>query len=287
MNRTFSITGAVQFGWDKLIKNILPFLVMYGIMMGVSGVISVADMIAGFVCIVPALAVPGIVLRIIINLISFAASMLMAAGMIKVTIKVYNNEKFEIIDCVKEMYLNYKLLPNLILASLVYIAFSLILALLFLVLLSATMLAPYFTTDTASWFGLKTMFAALPGDIGLIVALVGTGLLYLCVNVFIGARIAFYTYFILDKNAGPLDCYKKSFELTTDNFWRIIGFWFVLGGVFLAGLLICCIGVVAAAPIMLLAQVYAYKKLLGEEPANPEEAVPAAPAPVQPPPQMQ
>lgn len=60
---------------------------------------------------------------------------------------------------------------------------------------------------------------------------------------------------------------------------------FVLGpamtGVWLLGLLVCCVGIIAAQPVVVVAGAFAYRVLSGQEvvPVPAAEASPAPPAP--------
>lgn len=75
-------------------------------------------------------------------------------------------------------------------------------------------------------------------------------------------KLQFYSYFIVDKNAGPIEALKKSWAITRGVKWDLFLFGLLLGLITLAGLLALVVGLFVAIPVGLLANTYVYRKLL-------------------------
>lgn len=100
----------------------------------------------------------------------------------------------------------------------------------------------------------------------LIVSVATTIGIILCVlpGVLVAVLTMFTNYFIIDKNQSALDAIKSSFTLVKDNVGAVVLFILLAFAVSLVGLLACCIGIIVAAPIVILAQTYTYRVLQGE-----------------------
>lgn len=88
----------------------------------------------------------------------------------------------------------------------------------------------------------------------------------LCVlpGVIIGFLTMFTLYFIIDKNMDAIDAIKASFKLTTSNVGTVIVFILASAAAMVLGFLACCIGLLVAMPVVLIAQAYTYRTLQGE-----------------------
>lgn len=73
--------------------------------------------------------------------------------------------------------------------------------------------------------------------------------------------LMFGQVFAIDRNVGPIEALKGSFRTVRNSFAQSLLFALSAIGVILLGLLACCVGVIVAAPIALLAQVYTYRAL--------------------------
>ncbi|QAT17699.1 hypothetical protein BU251_08180 [Candidatus Velamenicoccus archaeovorus] len=98
------------------------------------------------------------------------------------------------------------------------------------------------------------------------------GLILLVVPGFMWAvRFQFFSYFIIDKKAGPVEALKLSSKVTEGIRWDIFWFDLVGIGVVLLGMAALLIGIFAAIPTVMMATVYIYRKLLpqlAEHPRN-------------------
>ena len=74
----------------------------------------------------------------------------------------------------------------------------------------------------------------------------------------------FYIFFILDEDLGAVDSLKASFQLVQRNVGSVILFVLLALAVTLLGVLICCIGLLAAIPVVVVGQAYTYKVLRGQ-----------------------
>jgi uncharacterized membrane protein len=95
--------------------------------------------------------------------------------------------------------------------------------------------------------------------------LVGVGLL-LCIlpGLVIALFGSFFVYFVLDADLGPIDAIKASFTFVKDNFGNILGLALLSFLIMIVGFLLCFVGVLAAWPIVVIAQAYTYKVLRGQ-----------------------
>jgi uncharacterized membrane protein len=83
-----------------------------------------------------------------------------------------------------------------------------------------------------------------------------------------GLIVRFYTYFapfyVLDQQMSPGDALRASVQITQANLGLMIPFAIVAALLYLVGFLLCGIGVLATAPIALIAVAFAYRRLNGE-----------------------
>jgi hypothetical protein len=76
-------------------------------------------------------------------------------------------------------------------------------------------------------------------------------------------RFAFFPYFIVDKNMGPIDALKKSYEVTKHHMWDIFAFWVAMKIVISLGF-VSWMGVLITWPISTLAYACFYRKLVAD-----------------------
>lgn len=94
---------------------------------------------------------------------------------------------------------------------------------------------------------------------------------------FIGWLLAIVIFFLgmfavpiaLDTGASPVDAFKRSVELVTGNVGSVLLLVLASAGVILLGLIALCVGFFVAYPIVLIAGVFAYKSLSGQQVAAP------------------
>jgi len=111
------------------------------------------------------------------------------------------------------------------------------------------------------------------------------GLLLLIVpGIIIAIMFSQYTYLIVDRRAGVIESLKLSAALTKGHKLKLFGFFFVILGVILLGVLALGIGLLVAIPVVTVAGAIVYRRLFGAyEGVSAVQAetqeTPAAPAP--------
>lgn len=75
-------------------------------------------------------------------------------------------------------------------------------------------------------------------------------------------RFAFFPYFIVDKNMGPVESLKKSYEVTQHHMWDIFAFWVAMKIIVSLGF-VSWMGIFISWPLWTLAYVCFYRKLVG------------------------
>lgn len=74
-------------------------------------------------------------------------------------------------------------------------------------------------------------------------------------------RLGFFGFIMLDEHLQPIPALKKSFEMTRNHFWKLLGFAFVVGLINFAGALLAGVGMLVTAPFSLLATSYMYDRI--------------------------
>jgi len=99
----------------------------------------------------------------------------------------------------------------------------------------------------------------------LIIAIVSSLGLLLCIlpGLIVMVLAWFTTLAIVDRNLSPLDGIRASVEIIKRNFGKVLGTWLLTFAITVAGALTCGVGLLVAAPVAYLLQVYAYRKLGG------------------------
>lgn len=106
-------------------------------------------------------------------------------------------------------------------------------------------------------------------------------------GIYWAVRYHLFGYLILDQEYGPVDAIRRSGELTRGVWWHLFAFWLVLLGIGILGFLACCVGLLFAFPVIIVAVAYVYRTLLAVTPESgvvPPPAIrpPAVGPPVQP-----
>lgn len=84
-------------------------------------------------------------------------------------------------------------------------------------------------------------------------------------GVIVGFFSQFVLLFVVDKGLGPVDAIKASFALVNRNLGTVVVFYLATILVAVIGLLVCLVGILAAFPVIVIAQVYLYRRLQGEQ----------------------
>ncbi len=74
-------------------------------------------------------------------------------------------------------------------------------------------------------------------------------------------RFIFFPYFIIDKNMGPIDALKHSYEITRHHMWDIFAFWVAMKIIVSLGF-VSWMGLLITWPLSTLAYVYFYRQLV-------------------------
>jgi uncharacterized membrane protein len=74
-------------------------------------------------------------------------------------------------------------------------------------------------------------------------------------------KFQFFPYFMVDRGTGIIESLKLSSKITNNNKWWLFLFGLVQGLVGFLGFLLLGIGILAAIPIGIMAEVYVYRKL--------------------------
>jgi uncharacterized membrane protein len=93
-----------------------------------------------------------------------------------------------------------------------------------------------------------------------IVVMIGF-ILLIIPGILLGVRLQLYGWSVIDKQAGPFTAIQDSWDITRGSFWMLVGFWFVLAGINLLGMLALGIGLLVTAPMSLLATAHVYRQL--------------------------
>jgi uncharacterized membrane protein len=76
-----------------------------------------------------------------------------------------------------------------------------------------------------------------------------------------GIKFRYYSYFIVDRGAGVIESLKLSSKITAGNKWQLFLFGIVVALVSMLGFILLGVGILATAPIVMLASAYVYRKL--------------------------
>ncbi len=81
-------------------------------------------------------------------------------------------------------------------------------------------------------------------------------------GLYFAVKYHFMMYFVVDKKMGPLEALRASGKITEGVKWKIVGLVLASAGVMILGALALGIGILVAIPVIGLADVYVYRKLL-------------------------
>jgi hypothetical protein len=81
-------------------------------------------------------------------------------------------------------------------------------------------------------------------------------------GVILAVRLQFATYLIVDKNLGPIEALKKSWNITRDNTWNLFFFGLLIGLINILGAICLVVGLFVTVPLGMVATASVYRKLL-------------------------
>jgi uncharacterized membrane protein len=99
---------------------------------------------------------------------------------------------------------------------------------------------------------------------------IGTILCYIP-GIIVGFLLNWTMFYVVDKNMGAVDAIKASVKFVTDHLGDTILFYLLGLVVLIIGAILCLVGLLVAAPVVLIGAAYTYRRLNGEQ---------VAPAPV-------
>jgi uncharacterized membrane protein len=91
--------------------------------------------------------------------------------------------------------------------------------------------------------------------------IIGGLILLIIPGIFWAVRFSFSPIVVIDTKLGPVASMKESWAITKGQFWKILGFWVVIGLFNLAGLIVFGIGLLVTVPVSTLASIYVYREL--------------------------
>jgi uncharacterized membrane protein len=91
---------------------------------------------------------------------------------------------------------------------------------------------------------------------------IGNALCYLP-GLIVSIFAFFTTVALLDRNLSAIDAIKASIDITKNNFVQVLITWLLFAVIMFVGSLLCGIGIIVAAPVAILFEVYAFRRLTG------------------------
>ncbi|TET34225.1 MAG: hypothetical protein E3J72_14790 [Planctomycetota bacterium] len=95
----------------------------------------------------------------------------------------------------------------------------------------------------------------------MIISMIGF-LLLVIPGIYWALRFQFYGYFIVEKDVGPIEALRLSYEITGGQAWSLFVFAIVCFLINLLGFICLVIGLLVSIPITMLAHAYVYRELL-------------------------
>ncbi len=93
-----------------------------------------------------------------------------------------------------------------------------------------------------------------------IIVMVGF-ILLIIPGIYLALRLQFYSYYIVDKNAGALDSLRMSWKATDKNVINIFLFMLLIVGINILGALALLVGLLITIPVSFIAVTLLYRKL--------------------------
>jgi uncharacterized membrane protein len=81
-------------------------------------------------------------------------------------------------------------------------------------------------------------------------------------GIILAVRLQYASYLIVDKNLGPIEAIKTSWNITRGNTWNLFFFGIILGLINILGILCLLVGLFITVPLGMLATTFVYRKLL-------------------------
>jgi len=81
-------------------------------------------------------------------------------------------------------------------------------------------------------------------------------------GIIFSVRLQYVSYLIVDKDLGPVEAIKASWNITRGNTWNLFFFGILIGLINILGLLCLVVGLFITVPLSALASAFVYRKLL-------------------------
>jgi len=239
-SRGFSKREAIQFGWITMWNNPGFFVVLM--------------VLVGLVYILPG-ALQAMVreerpfLSAFLALASMVLHIVIAMGLIRISLQFACGEKGEFADLFACMPLFFKYF-------LAWILYALMVSAWWVVALLPGVIAIALSPD------LYVSSGYLPGSLSLwVLGLVGWMIPFAILSLVWAIKYMFFGYFIVERGLGPVKALQQSNALTKGAKWDLFIFGLLLCGINLLGALVFLIGLFVTIPTTMVAIAYVYRRL--------------------------
>ncbi|MFA6270148.1 MAG: hypothetical protein WC657_02985 [Candidatus Paceibacterota bacterium] len=111
-----------------------------------------------------------------------------------------------------------------------------------------------------------------------LLTVIGGLILLILPGIFWAIRFSFASLILIDTNTTPMLAMKESYAITKGKFWKLVGFFIVLGLVNILGVLAFGVGLLVSVPVSTFAWVYVYRQL-SKAKASLTQTPPSTPSP--------
>lgn len=183
----------------------------------------------------------------LIGVVMWIIQLIIGMGMIKIALKFADNQKGQFAD----LYNQYPLFFKYLLASILN-------GLIIFIGMIPLLIYIFFIYRATTSFGATTSQSTTLPPLALLPIL---ALIMMIPILIFGIRLQFYSYFIIDKEYGPIEALKQSWTATKGNYWRLVLLSLATVGLNLLGALALLIGLLWTIPTTSIATASVYKKL--------------------------
>lgn len=238
---TFSITETVTSAWNTVRKNLSFFVALSLLVIGISflsEIISPFQPSAG-----TEVALPDLLLYVLL----LGVNMVLGIWVLRVGLDAADAKRLSFTNMVPAWEVVWKFILSNAIVSLIIIVPAMILVYLIGIFVLGTIFGGVMFYDPSN-----------PAGIYYLVLLM---LFLISVLVFVGIRLMFVTYFVVDQKFGPIQSIKRSWLITRGVVWKLIGLTFVLSLINFVGMLALFIGLLVTVPISVVAMAVVYRAL--------------------------
>lgn len=218
---------AIKFGWEAMKEHFWLFMGIGTAAIGIYGIEWIIQLImtgggkGGY----------SFVSVLVQLAFGYLNAVIFTMGYNKVCLKMVDGEETEFSDLFSCFHLGWTFILACIILGLVFIPFGLLFAL----------------------FAIMMKKAVIVGIIGVLALIIAISIIIL--------RFIFVSYLIVDKEMGPMECVKASWNMTEGTIWELSLFFLLLSLVIIAGALCLGVGLFAAMPTVAVATAYYYRQL--------------------------